>query len=357
MESFDEEELEFESAELDSDEEALIDTFEILVDKGQDLMRIDKFLVDRIIRISRSKIQEAAHAGSLTVNEQPVKPNYKIKPFDKVRILIPKPFGFQKLKAENIPLDIVYQDDDVIVIDKAAGMVVHPGVSNYTGTLMNAILHHVGEVPSTDGELYRPGLVHRLDKDTSGLMVLSKTEYALNHLCKQFFDRTIERRYVSLVWGDVEQDSGTIDANLGRHPRNKLWQAVFEDGLQGKRAVTHYKVLERFGYTTLVECKLETGRTHQIRVHMKHIGHTVFNDIRYEGNRILAGTIYSKYKQFVDNCFSICPRQALHARSLGFTHPVTGNWLQFERPLPNDMAKLVEKWRHYSTHLQLGEKD
>jgi 23S rRNA pseudouridine1911/1915/1917 synthase len=253
-------------------------------------------------------------------------------------------------------LDIRYEDDDVVVLHKPAGMVVHPGVSNYTGTLVNALMHYIDNLPTRD-ENHRPGLVHRLDKNTSGLMVIAKNEYALAHLSKQFFDRTIERRYTALVWGDVLEDTGTINVNIGRHPRLKLQQMAFPNNDDGKHATTHFTVKERFGYTTLVECKLETGRTHQIRVHMKYIGHPVFNDDRYDGDKIVAGTVYSKYKQFVDNCFSLRPRHALHAQSLGFTHPVSGEWLYFEAPLPEDMAQVIEKWRRYSLTLKLDDKE
>lgn len=342
-------------SEFDEEEEDLVTRIEIVVDKGQEPLRIDRFLITRTERISRTRIQAAAKAGNLTVNGKLVKPNYRVRPLDLISIIIPKPFGYVKMAGENISLDIRYEDDDLLVLHKPAGMVVHPGVGNYTGTLVNALMHHFENLPHREDE-NRPGLVHRLDKNTSGLMVIAKNEYALSNLTRQFFDRTIERRYEALVWGDFEEESGTVNVNLGRHPRLKLLQTVFPDGEQGKHAITHYKVLEHFGYTTLVECKLETGRTHQIRVHMKYLNHPVFNDDRYEGDRIVTGTIYSKYKQFVDNCFKICPRHALHAKSLGFTHPVSGQWLQFESPLPEDMQQLVEKWRAYSKHLKLEDE-
>ncbi len=336
------------------DEEDLVNKFEITVDKGQEAVRIDKFLTDRIERISRTKMQAASTVGNLTVNGKVVKSNYKIRPYDEIVLILPRPVGYTKLEAENIPLTILYEDDDVVVINKQAGLVVHPGVGNFTGTLVNALMYHFKSLPS-NGDETRPGLVHRLDKNTSGIMVIAKTEIAMSHLAKQFFDRTIERNYISLVWGDIEQDEGTVDVNIGRSHRQRQQQDVFPNGDDGKHAVTHYKVLERFGYTTLVSCKLETGRTHQIRVHMKYIGHSVFSDERYGGDKILSGTIYSKYKQFVENCFEMCPRHALHARSLGFTHPTSNEWIYFESDPPKDMHNVIEKWRNYSKNLELDK--
>jgi 23S rRNA pseudouridine1911/1915/1917 synthase len=344
-----------EDLSIDNDEEEdLISRYEIIVDKGQEPTRIDKFLTDRLERISRTKMQAAALVGNLTVNGKTVKSNYKTRPFDTIVLVLPRPVGYTKLEAENIPLEILYEDEDVVVINKKAGLVVHPGVGNFTGTLVNALMYHFKSLPS-NGDETRPGLVHRLDKNTSGIMVIAKNEYAMSHLAKQFFDRTIERNYVSLVWGDVESDEGTVEVNIGRSSRQRQQQDVYPNGDEGKHAVTHYKVLERFGYTTLVSCKLETGRTHQIRVHMKYIGHTVFSDERYGGDKILAGTIYSKYKQFVENCFTMCPRQALHARSLGFSHPVTGEWIYHEANPPEDMTNVIEKWRNYSKNLELDK--
>lgn len=331
-----------------SDSDDLLYTqMDITVDKGQEQQRIDKFLSNRLpSNISRTRIQLAADAGNITVNGKAVKSNYKIRPLDFISLFIPKPEEAYSLEPENIPLEIIYEDDAVVVINKQPGLVCHPGIGNHRGTLINALLYHFQNLPNLT-ENYRPGLVHRLDKDTSGIMVIAKTEYALTHLSKQFFDRTTQRKYLALVWGNVEQDEGTITGNIGRHSSDRMQFEVFPDGDFGRHAVTHYKVVERFHYVTLVECKLETGRTHQIRVHMKHIGHTLFNDARYGGDRILKGTIYSKYKQFIENCFEIFPRQALHAASLGFTHPTTGEFLYFENELPKNFQELLEKWRRY----------
>lgn len=329
--------------------EELFEHHKVLADKGQDPVRIDKFLMDRIPNTSRNKLQIAAKSGNLLVNNVSVKSNYKVRPLDSISLVMPYPVRNIELIPEDIPLDIVYEDDDLIVINKKAGMVVHPGYGNYTGTLVNALVYHFDNLPSLPGNYYgRPGLVHRLDKNTSGIMVVAKTEESLTHLAKQFFDRTTQRRYNALVWGDFEEESGTVTGNLARSLSNRKIMAVYEEPEIGKHAVTHYKVLEKFGYVTLIECKLETGRTHQIRIHMKHIGHTLFNDEEYGGNRILKGTMFNKYKQFVENCFNLLPRQALHAKSLGFTHPKTGEWMQFESDLPPDMEQGIDKWRKYS---------
>ncbi len=319
------------------------------VDKGQEPLRIDKYLINRIEAISRNKIQNAARADSILVNGKPVKSNYKVKPLDVVTIVLGTPPHELQSEPENIPLNIVYEDDQLVVINKQAGLVVHPAPGNYTGTLINALLYHFKHLPKGK-DVTRPGLVHRLDKDTSGLMVIAKEEFAMMHLAKQFFKRTIKRNYSALVWGDFEANSGTIDAYIGRNLRFRKIMAVFPEGDHGKEAVTHYKVLERLGYVTLLDVKLETGRTHQIRVHMAHMGHPLFNDETYGGDRIVKGTIYSKYKQFVENCFNILPRQALHARTLGFIHPVTQKELFFEAPLPPDFQQLLEKWRSYFSH-------
>lgn len=302
---------------------------------------------------TRNKIQTAAKNGSIYVNDIPVKQNYKVKPFDKIRVLFEHPPYEYLLTPENIPLDIVYEDDVLLVVNKPAGMVVHPGHGNYSGTLINALTYHFDNLPNNSSN--RPGLVHRIDKDTSGLLVIAKTEEAMTHLSKQFFDKTSEREYVAIVWGNVEADSGTVEGNIGRHPKNRLQNTVFEgdEADKGKPAVTHYKVIERLGYVTLVSCKLETGRTHQIRVHMKHIGHTLFNDERYGGEKILKGTTFSKYKQFVDNCFKVLPRQALHAKTLGFEHPITGEFMRFNSEIPEDMQQCIDKWRNYSKHQDL----
>nr|WP_262904398.1 RluA family pseudouridine synthase [Polaribacter porphyrae] len=315
---------------------------------GQIPLRVDKFLMNFIENATRNKVQQAAKAGNILVNDVAVKQNYKVKPHDVVRVVLAHPPHENLLVAEDIPLDIVYEDDTVIVVNKPAGMVVHPGHGNYSGTLVNGLIHHIESLPTNSNE--RPGLVHRIDKDTSGLLVVAKTEFAMANLSRQFFDRTTERLYYALVWGNIEQDEGSIEGNIGRSLKNRLQMAVFPDGDFGKHAVTHFKVLERLTYVTLVQCKLETGRTHQIRAHFKHIGHTLFNDERYGGNDILKGTTFTKYKQFVHNCFKVLPRQALHAKTLGFTHPKTGEFMQFDSEIPKDMADCLEKWRTYSEH-------
>ncbi|XRE44905.1 23S ribosomal RNA pseudouridine(1911/1915/1917) synthase [Tenacibaculum discolor] len=320
---------------------------------GQVPLRVDKFLMNFIENATRNKIQQAAKAGNVLVNDVAVKPNYKVKPKDVVRVVLTYPPHENLLVAEDIPIDIVYEDNEVIVVNKPAGMVVHPGHGNYSGTLVNGLIHHIENLPKNSNE--RPGLVHRIDKDTSGLLVVAKTEFAMAHLSKQFFDRTTERLYYALVWGNIEEDEGTIEGNIGRSFKNRLQMDVFPDGEHGKHAVTHYKVLERLTYVTLVQCKLETGRTHQIRAHFKHIGHTLFNDERYGGNAILKGTTFTKYKQFVDNCFKVLPRQALHAKTLGFIHPTTGEFLKFDSEVPEDITACLEKWRTYSEHSKLEE--
>ncbi len=341
-----------EDTSFQTNDDELFEHHAFTVDKGQTPLRIDKYLMNRIENATRNKIQAAAKDGSIYVNDTPVKQNYKVKPYDTIRVLLEHPPYEYLLTPEDIPLDIVYEDDQLLVVNKPAGMVVHPGHGNYSGTLINALVFHFENLPNNSSE--RPGLVHRIDKDTSGLLVVAKTESAMTNLSKQFFNKTSDREYVALVWGNLTEDSGTIEGHIGRHPKNRLQNTVFEgdDVEKGKPAVTHYKVLERFGYVTLVSCKLETGRTHQIRVHMKHIGHTLFNDERYGGERILKGTTFSKYKQFVENCFKILPRQALHARTLGFEHPKTGKWMSFESKIPEDMQTCVEKWRHYAKHTQ-----
>ncbi|WP_431136326.1 RluA family pseudouridine synthase [Psychroserpens mesophilus] len=337
---------------VDDNDDELFEHHSFIADKGQAPLRIDKYLMNRIENATRNKIQSAAKDGSIYVNGTPVKSNYKVKPLDKIRVLLEHPPYEYLLTPEDIPLDIVYEDDQLLVVNKPAGMVVHPGHGNYSGTLINALVFHFENLPNNSSE--RPGLVHRIDKDTSGLLVIAKTEQAMTHLSKQFFNKTSEREYIAIVWGNIEADEGTIEGHIGRHPKNRLQNTVFEgdDEDKGKPAVTHYKVLERLGYVTLVSCKLETGRTHQIRVHMKHIGHTLFNDERYGGERILKGTTFSKYKQFVDNCFKILPRQALHAKTLGFKHPTTGEQMRFDSPIPDDMQQCIEKWKHYATHAQ-----
>jgi 23S rRNA pseudouridine1911/1915/1917 synthase len=299
---------------------------------------------------TRNKIQAAAKSGHIFVNEVAVKSNYKVKPEDQIRVMFAHPPHENLLVAENIPIDVIYEDDSLLVVHKPAGMVVHPGHGNYSGTLINALLYHFDNLPNNSSN--RPGLVHRIDKDTSGLLVVAKNEHAMAHLSAQFKVKTSERSYVALVWGNIENDKGSIEGNIGRHPKNRLQNSVFldEDAHKGKPAVTHFEVLERLGYVTLVRCTLETGRTHQIRVHMKHIGHTLFNDERYGGDKILKGTTFTKYKQFVDNCFKVLPRQALHAKTLGFVHPTNNEWFSFSCDMPVDMSHCIEKWRGYSKH-------
>lgn len=317
---------------------------------GQEPLRVDKFLMNRIENATRSKIQQYIKEGGVFVNDQVVKANYKIKSGDTVRVLMQHPTYEQLLVAEDIDLDIIHEDDDVVVVNKPAGMVVHPGHGNYSGTLINALIYHFENLPNNSSD--RPGLVHRIDKDTSGLLVIAKTEHAMAHLSAQFANKTSEREYIAITWGSFEETSGTVEGNIGRHPKNRLQNTVWsgEESYKGKPAVTHYKVIEDLGYVSVISCRLETGRTHQIRVHMKHIGHTLFNDERYGGDKILKGTSFTKYKQFVDNCFKVLPRQALHARTLGFEHPTTGQWLSFSCPVPDDMQACIEKWRVYATH-------
>jgi 23S rRNA pseudouridine1911/1915/1917 synthase len=328
----------------------LYEHFKFVADKGQQPLRVDKYLMNRIENATRNKIQKAAKDGNIQVNDQAVKSSYKVKGNDVVRVLFEHPPYEFLLVPEDIPLDIVYEDDAVLVVNKPPGMVVHPGHGNYSGTLINALTFHFENLPNNSSN--RPGLVHRIDKDTSGLLVVAKTELAMTHLAKQFFDKSTEREYVALVWGSVDEDEGTIEGHIGRHPKNRLQNTVFygDDIEKGKAAVTHFKVLERLGYVTFISCRLETGRTHQIRVHLKHIGHTLFNDERYGGEKILKGTTFTKYKQFVDNCFKVLPRQALHARTLGFVHPTTGKQMRFELPIPDDIENCLEKWRNYSKH-------
>ncbi len=325
----------------------LYEHFRVVVDKGQAPIRIDKYLFERIVNASRNRIQAVADAGFVMANGKPVKSSYKVKPLDVLTVMMDRPRYENDIIPEDIPLNIVYEDADLMVINKPAGLVVHPGCGNYHGTLVNAIAWHLKDVPSYDPNDPQVGLVHRIDKDTSGLLVVAKTPDAKTSLGLQFYNKTTKREYNALVWGIVDEDEGTIVGNIGRNPKDRMQMAVLSDPAQGKHAVTHYKVLERLGYVTLVKCVLETGRTHQIRVHMKHIGHVLFNDERYGGHEILKGTHFSKYKQFVNNCFDICPRQALHAKTLGFVHPRTGEEMFFTSELPEDMTRLLEKWRAY----------
>jgi 23S rRNA pseudouridine1911/1915/1917 synthase len=330
----------------------LYEHFRFVADKGQSPLRVDKYLMNKVENATRNKIQKAAKDGNIFVNDAIVKQNYKVKAGDVVTVLFEHPPYEMLLTPEDLPINIVYEDADLLVVNKAPGMVVHPGHGNYSGTLINALIFHFDNLPNNSSN--RPGLVHRIDKDTSGLLVVAKTEEAMTHLSRQFFNKTTEREYVALVWGNVTEDSGTIEGHIGRHPKNRLQNTVFlgdEADEKGKAAVTHYEVLERFGYVTVVSCRLETGRTHQIRVHLKHIGHTLFNDERYGGEKILKGTTFTKYKQFVDNCFKILPRQALHARTLGFVQPTTGEFLRFESKIPEDIENCLDKWRNYSKHV------
>lgn len=343
---------ELEDEEVSSDGQ-LYERFRIVADKGQSLIRVDKFICDRIEKSTRSQVQKAAEAGYIKVNDIVVKSNYKVKPLDVITIFMTTPPIDIKVIPEDIPLDIVYEDEDLMVINKPAGLVVHPGHGNYHGTLVNGIAWYLRNDPNYDPNDPRVGLVHRIDKDTSGLLVVAKTPLAKSSLGTQFFNKTTRREYRAVVWGNVEADEGTIEGNLARNPKNRLQMMVFEDPNIGKHAVTHYRVLERFGYVTLVACRLETGRTHQIRVHMKYIGHVLFNDERYGGHEILRGTHFAKYKQFVENCFKICPRQALHALSLGFQHPRTGEELDFTSELPSDMTELIMKWENYISNRNL----
>ncbi len=333
----------------------LFEHFAITVDKGQKMLRLDKYLVDRMEHCSRNRIQMAADNGNILVNGVVAKSSYKVKPLDRITLVMPYPKRELEIIPEDIPLDILYEDDDMIIVNKSAGMCVHPGCGNYTGTLVNALTFHLKDLPLFQEGDMRAGLVHRIDKDTSGILVVAKNERSHARLAKQFFDHTIHRRYVALVWGNIEEDEGTITGNIGRSPKDRLQMYVFADGSDGKHAVTHYKVLKRYGYVTLVECRLETGRTHQIRVHMSWQGHPLFNDSRYGGDRILKGTTFSKYKQFIENCFTLLPRQALHARSLGFVHPTTGEEVYFESALPEDLQAVIDKWEVYTASRNLEE--
>ena len=341
--------------EIQDEQAELFEHFRFVVDKGQSLLRIDKFLACRIENASRTKVQYAAEAGNILVNGKSVKSNYKVKPSDIVSVVLPHPPREIELIPQDIPINIIYEDDDLLMVNKNPGMVVHPGYGNYTGTLVNALAYHLKDNPLfASGEL-RPGLVHRIDKDTSGILVIAKNELAMNKLAAQFFNRTSDRRYVALVWGALKEDEGTITGNIGRNPKDRKQMYVFTDEQEGKHAITHYKVIERLGYVTLVECKLETGRTHQIRVHFKHIGHPLFNDQLYGGNEILKGTTFTKYKQFVQNCFKIIPRQALHAKTLAIEHPTTKKWMSFDSELPEDMKQAIDKWRNYISNRELLE--
>jgi 23S rRNA pseudouridine1911/1915/1917 synthase len=338
----------------ESENDFVYQHYQYEVDKGQTVIRIDKYLVDKVERATRSKIQKACADDLVRVNGKPVKANHKVKPNDKIEVTLPKPANSDHILPQDIPLDIRYEDDHLMVIYKPPGLVVHPGVGNHTGTLVNGLVYYLNkqkennDMPIMEGNpSNRPGIVHRIDKNTSGLMVVAKSEHAMTHLAKQFFDHTIERKYIALIWGEFDEKEGTIEGNIGRHPRHRLQMTVFPDGEEGKHAVTHFKVIEPFYYVSLVECILETGRTHQIRVHMKEKGHPLFNDERYGGNHVVKGTVFSKYKTFVQNCFDLMPRHALHAKSLGFIHPETGEKMYFETDTPADFVAVLEKWRKY----------
>jgi 23S rRNA pseudouridine1911/1915/1917 synthase len=343
------------SDEVQEELSELYEHYRISVDKGQAMLRMDKFLTSKIQNASRSKVQQAADAGNILVNGKPEKSSYKVKPLDIISVVLPHPPRELELIPENIPLNIIYEDDYLLLVNKEPGMVVHPGFGNYTGTLVNALAWHLKDNPMFSSGEMRPGLVHRIDKDTSGILVIAKEEMAMNKLANQFFNRTTDRKYIALVWGEMKEDEGTITGNIGRNPKDRKQMCVFEDELLGKHAVTHWKVIERLGYVTLVECKLETGRTHQIRVHFKYIKHPLFNDETYGGNEILKGTTFTKYKQFVNNCFKILPRQALHAKSLAFDHPFTKKRMSFDSELPEDMKQVIDKWRNYISNRELEE--
>ncbi|MBE0662173.1 MAG: RluA family pseudouridine synthase [Bacteroidales bacterium] len=332
--------------ELLEEETDLYEHHRLVVDKGQGLLRMDKFLMGRLENVTRNRIQIATHAGNILVNGKAVKPNYRVKPNDVITIVLAQPPREFELIPENLPIHIVYEDNDVLLVNKEAGMVVHPGYANFTGTLVNALLFYFQQ--KNYGEGTYPYLVHRIDKDTSGILLVAKNELAQTRLARDFFEHTIARKYIALVWGDVAEDEGTIEGHIGRSAKDRRVMFVYPDGEYGKPAITHYNVMERFGYVTLLECQLETGRTHQIRAHMRFIGHPLFNDEKYGGNQILKGTTFTKYKQFVQNCFNLIPRQALHAKSLGFKHPITGKELHFDSELPADMQAAIDKWRKYS---------
>lgn len=332
---------------IDDGEDGLFEHHRIVADSKQSLLRIDKFLMDRLPNVTRTKIQDGIRDGFIKVNEKLIKPNYKIHPHDIITVSLPEPPRDTDVVPENIPLNIVFEDDHLMIINKPAGMVVHPAYQNWTGTLVNALAYHFQNLPQMAGNDGRPGLVHRIDKDTSGLLVIAKTETAMNSLAKQFFDHSIHRTYQALVWGVPDPPEGTINVHVGRSLKDRRVTVAFPEGEFGRHAITHYKLLQDLRYVSLVECRLETGRTHQIRAHMKYIGHPIFNDATYGGNEVVKGTVFSKYKQFIDNCFKIIPRQALHAKTLGFLHPVTQQPIQFDSELPADFKEVIEKWENY----------
>lgn len=332
----------------------LFEHYRFAVDRGQSPLRIDKYLFAKLADASRNRIQNAAKAGNILVNDQPVKPNYKVRPLDIITIVLAYPPRDTEIYPENIPIDIVYEDTDILLINKGSGMVVHPGHGNFTGTLLNALVYYFQNTPENQQIDAKPYLAHRIDKDTTGILLVAKNELAQSKLARQFFDHTIQRTYIAMVWGDLEADEGTITGNIGRSAKDRTVMAIYDEEEAGRHAVTHYRVLERFQYITLVECRLETGRTHQIRAHFKHIGHPLFNDAKYGGDEILRGTTFTKYKQFIQNCFSLMPRQALHAKSLGFVHPTTRKEIFLDSELPQDFQDVLEKWRRY-THVEKEE--
>lgn len=338
------------------DEQELYENYRIEVDKGQSLLRIDKFLMDRIENTSRNKIQQAAEAGFIKVNERAVKSNYRVHPNDIIQIFLPTAPRELEIIAEDIPLNIIYEDDDILIVNKESEMVVHPGFANYTGTLLNGLKYYLEDKKDKEGKPCQALLVHRIDKNTTGLLLVAKNERAQTLIGKQFYDHSVERTYIALVWGDIEESSGTIDEYIGRSHKDRRVMQVFPEADYGKQAITHYRTLFRYGYVTLVECKLETGRTHQIRSHMQYLGHSLFNDATYGGDKILKGTTFTKYKQFINNCFKVLPRQALHAKTLGFIHPTTNQAVLFQSELPDDMQELINKWQHYINHNQPAEK-
>ncbi len=333
--------------QFDDEEVTLFEHHHMVIDKKQSMVRIDKYLTDKLANATRNKVQTAIDNGHITVNGKTVKSNYKIKPDDEIKVFLEKPVMHTEVIPEELPLDIIYEDDYLLIINKPPGMVVHPAHGNWTGTLVNGLVHYFNQLPELPGNSGRPGLVHRIDKDTSGLLVIAKSEAAMTDLANQFFHHTIDRTYIALVWGEPEADEGTINAHVGRSAKDRKVMMAFPDGSQGKHAITHYKVLKRLRYVSLIQCNLETGRTHQIRAHMKHIGHPLFNDTMYGGDKIRKGTQFSKYKSFVQNCFDLMPRQALHAKSLGFVHPITKKHVYFEVPLPEDFSSVLEKWEQY----------
>lgn len=330
----------------------LFEHHQIVVDPGQEQLRIDKYVMAQVQNATRNKVQNAIKNGFVTVNGEKIKANYKVRPSDKIIISFPTPPRDEDILPEDIPLNIVYEDDHLLVVNKEAGMVVHPAYNNWTGTLVNALVYHFDNLPTSQNGVGRPGLVHRIDKDTSGLLVITKTEEAMTHLAAQFFNHTVERTYHALVWGIPQEEKGTINQYVGRSLKDRRVMTVIEDESYGKHAITHYELLENFGYTSLIKCNLETGRTHQIRTHLKYLGHPLFNDAMYGGDKIITGNVFTKYKQFVQNCFNILPRQALHAKTLGFEHPGTGKWMQFESEIPTEFEEVLEKWRVYAERLQ-----